>query len=61
MPFEMFYSEAGLPLPGRLHEQTNAVTQGNGQESMAFPDYGAELGNWFDQNHQIFKMLEDTV
>lgn len=71
---DMFFREAGI-LPsngvpfGGPHLSRNDASNGldpvsgqsfQGMMSSHMGDSGAELSNWFDQNHQMFRMLEDS-
>lgn len=72
--FDMFFREAGILPPNAApysnvqphrDEGHGALVSNSGhgfQGNMAplMPDSGAELSNWFDQNHQMFRMLEDS-
>lgn len=75
-PFEMLLAEAGLPTEGvpsweggrgNSHEGfadgagAGVPTRVQGGEGPDWEmDMGNELGDWFDQNCQIFKMIEDA-
>lgn len=71
---DMFFREAGiLPTNGVPYSSVQSHRDGghgdpvptsgpNFQGGMAphMGDSGAELSSWFDQNHQMFRMLEDS-
>ncbi|CAH0051445.1 unnamed protein product [Clonostachys solani] len=73
-PFEMVFADAGVPLPSQM--QLNHGTQvGHHTEMLAggiepgsesfgdtvsVPDRGVELGAWFDQNQEIFRIMDES-
>lgn len=77
-PFEMLFTEAGIPMPGqvsvqadpqRSHDGTQhvndmtfgnipAIAHGNMTDDSMFT-HSMELGNWFEQNQEIFMMLDN--
>ncbi|QKD61702.2 uncharacterized protein FOBCDRAFT_147208 [Fusarium oxysporum Fo47] len=73
-PFEMLFFEAGVPVPSHLNMQgfsdgtqlANEINYGGlstGQAGNIVEgsfDHNMELGNWFEQNQEIFMMLDNN-
>ncbi|KIL94147.1 hypothetical protein FAVG1_02709 [Fusarium avenaceum] len=72
-PFEMLFVEAGVPLPNHMGVQAagNAFQNtSNGEFALGFGNgvidngdfsHSVELGNWFEQNQEIFMMLDNNL
>jgi hypothetical protein len=72
-PFEMLFVEAGVPLPNYMGVQAAgngfqstsngelALEFGNGMIDDGGFNHSIELGNWFEQNQEIFMMLDNDL
>ncbi|KAH7245479.1 hypothetical protein BKA59DRAFT_475858 [Fusarium tricinctum] len=72
-PFEMLFVEAGVPLPNYMGVQTAGhafQNTPNGELALGFGDgiiddggfnNSIELGNWLEQNQEIFMMLDNNL
>jgi hypothetical protein len=57
---DAFTSSADFGCAGSLGSALGLAEQHLQMPSSAMENHGAGLGNWFDQNQEIFRMLEDT-
>lgn len=69
----MLFVEAGVPLPNHMSAQAagNAFqNSSNGEFALGFGNgiiddggfsHSIELGNWFEQNQEIFMMLDNNL
>lgn len=62
-PFEMLFVEAGVPLPPQTmhHDQGMAFGEFPVGEMDQSLTHSMELGNWFEQNQEIFMMLDNNM
>jgi hypothetical protein len=72
-PFEMLFVEAGVPLPNYMVAQAagnGSQNTSNRELASGFGDgmiddggfnHSIELGNWFEQNQEIFMMLDNNL
>jgi hypothetical protein len=59
-PFEMLFVEAGVPLPAQ-HDQSIGFGDFPVGEMDQSLTHSMELGNWFEQNQEIFMMLDNNM
>lgn len=73
-PFEMVFADAGVPLPSQVQlnhgiqvgQRTEMLAAGIEPSSESFgdtvsvPNRSVELGAWFDQNQEIFRIMDES-
>ncbi|KAH7183489.1 uncharacterized protein B0J16DRAFT_345860 [Fusarium flagelliforme] len=62
-PFEMLFVEAGVPLPPQTIHHDQGMGFGDfpvGEMDQSLT-HSMELGNWFEQNQEIFMMLDNNM